>query len=155
MNAFIVKLKARSHADLVATETAPQLQHQCKVQSHRAAQSNWGTPQFDPRKMLWGMRRGNCVARQTVASIGADANRPMGPRLLAVQTNPDWPLPPPICHLARMFEQAGIPSAKDRAREVWILSEGAMVLALIHGDRGYIRTAAARRLLTGGDNRRA
>ena len=33
--------------------------------------------------MLWGMRRGDCVARQTVnramASIGAHANRPMEP----------------------------------------------------------------------------
>jgi hypothetical protein len=33
--------------------------------------------------MLWGMRRGNCIGRQTVnramASIGADANRPMEP----------------------------------------------------------------------------
>src|SRR5262245_64575782 len=35
------------------------------------------------RKMLWGMRRGSCVGRQSVnramASIGADANRPMEP----------------------------------------------------------------------------
>jgi AcrR family transcriptional regulator len=60
-------------------------------------------------------------------------------------------------HLASLLEQAGIASAKDRAREIWLLSEGAMVLVLIHGDRGYIRTAseAARRLLTGRHKRSA
>jgi AcrR family transcriptional regulator len=59
-------------------------------------------------------------------------------------------------HLANLLEQAGIASAKDRAREVWLLSEGAMVLVLIHGDRSYIRTAAeaARRLLAGRPKRR-
>jgi AcrR family transcriptional regulator len=60
-------------------------------------------------------------------------------------------------HLADLLEQAGIASAKERAREIWLLSEGAMVLVLIHGDRGYIRTAAeaARRLLVGRHKRRA
>jgi AcrR family transcriptional regulator len=60
-------------------------------------------------------------------------------------------------HLANLLEQAGVASAKDRAREVWLLSEGAMVLVLIHGDRSYIRTAAeaARRLLAGQHKRRA
>jgi AcrR family transcriptional regulator len=60
-------------------------------------------------------------------------------------------------HLASLLEQAGIASAKDRAREIWLLSEGAMVLVLIHGDRGYIRTAseAARRLLAGRHKRSA
>ena len=60
-------------------------------------------------------------------------------------------------HLANLLEQAGVASAKDRAREVWLLSEGAMVLVLIHGDRSYIRTAAeaAQRLLAGRPKRRA
>ena len=60
-------------------------------------------------------------------------------------------------YLANLLEQAGIASAKDRAREIWLLSEGAMVLVLIHGDRGYIRSAAeaARRLLAGRHKRRA
>jgi AcrR family transcriptional regulator len=54
-------------------------------------------------------------------------------------------------HLADLLAKAGVASAKDRAREIWILSEGAMVLLLIHGDRNYIRAAAgaARRLLSG------
>jgi AcrR family transcriptional regulator len=46
-------------------------------------------------------------------------------------------------HLADLLAKAGVASAKERAREVWILSEGAMVLVLIHGDRSYIRAAAA------------
>jgi AcrR family transcriptional regulator len=60
-------------------------------------------------------------------------------------------------HLATLLEQAGVPDAKERAREVWLLCEGAMVLLLIHGDRGYIRTAqeAARRLLARPLNRKA
>jgi AcrR family transcriptional regulator len=60
-------------------------------------------------------------------------------------------------HLANLLEQAGIASAKERAREVWLLSEGAMVLVLIHGDRSYIRTAAeaAQRLLAARTKRRA
>jgi glutamate racemase len=54
-------------------------------------------------------------------------------------------------HLASLFERAGVASAKVRAREIWLLSEGAMVLVMIHGDRSYIRVAAeaARTLLSG------
>jgi AcrR family transcriptional regulator len=37
---------------------------------------------------------------------------------------------------------AGISSPCDRAREVMLLMEGAMVLMLIHGDRGYAEAAA-------------
>jgi AcrR family transcriptional regulator len=37
---------------------------------------------------------------------------------------------------------AGISSPCDRAREVMLLMEGAMVLMLIHGDRGYAKAAA-------------
>ena len=53
-------------------------------------------------------------------------------------------------HLASLFERAGVASAKVRAREIWLLSEGAMVLVMIHGDRSYIRVAAeaARTLLS-------
>jgi AcrR family transcriptional regulator len=60
-------------------------------------------------------------------------------------------------HLADLLAKAGVASAKERAREVWILSEGAMVLVLIHGDRSYIRAAAAaaRTLLSGGAKRSA
>jgi AcrR family transcriptional regulator len=58
-------------------------------------------------------------------------------------------------HLAKLLDEAGIASAKERAREVWLLTEGAMVLLLIHGDRGYIRAAAeaAARLLSFGGTR--
>lgn len=60
-------------------------------------------------------------------------------------------------HLAGLLEQAGIASPRDRAREVWLLSEGAMVLVLIHGDRSYIRSAAeaAARLLSKGNRAKA
>lgn len=60
-------------------------------------------------------------------------------------------------HLADMLERAGVSCASDRAREIWLLSEGAMVLALIHGDRSYIRTAAeaACKLLSVREKRRA
>ena len=53
-------------------------------------------------------------------------------------------------HLAQLLAAAGIPAAKYRARELWLLFEGAMVLALIHGDRAYIGAAseAARILLS-------
>jgi hypothetical protein len=37
---------------------------------------------------------------------------------------------------------AQIASPCDRAREVMLLMEGAMVLMLIHGDRGYAKAAA-------------
>jgi len=48
-----------------------------------------------------------------------------------------------------LLEQAGIPSATERAREIMLLWEGAMTLTLIHADHGYIRAAAeaAKRLL--------
>jgi AcrR family transcriptional regulator len=35
------------------------------------------------------------------------------------------------------------PSARERAREIMLLTEGAMALMLIHGDRSYAATAAA------------
>lgn len=45
-------------------------------------------------------------------------------------------------HLASLLERAGVGSPADRAREISLLSEGAMVLVHIHGDRSYIRAAA-------------
>jgi AcrR family transcriptional regulator len=52
-------------------------------------------------------------------------------------------------HLAALFAKAGVRSPRDRAREVWLLSEGAISLILVHGDRGYAATAAkaAKRLI--------
>jgi AcrR family transcriptional regulator len=44
--------------------------------------------------------------------------------------------------LADALAAARISSPCDRAREVMLLMEGAMVLMLIHGDRGYAETAA-------------
>jgi hypothetical protein len=54
-------------------------------------------------------------------------------------------------HLAQLLAGAGIAAPDDRARELWLLFEGAMVLALIHGDRAYIGAAseAAKTLLSG------
>jgi len=45
-------------------------------------------------------------------------------------------------HLAEVFAKAGIEPARDRAREIWLLSEGAISLMLVHGDRGYAAAAA-------------
>ena len=52
-------------------------------------------------------------------------------------------------HLARRLAEHGISQAPKRAREIWMLAEGAMVMILIHGDRSYARSAAlaAKRLL--------
>ncbi len=51
--------------------------------------------------------------------------------------------------LGDLFVQAKIPAARDRAREVWLLSEGAIALILITGDRKYANAAAtaAKRLI--------
>lgn len=51
-----------------------------------------------------------------------------------------------------ILEAAGLPSPKDRAREIMLLWEGGMTLTLIHADRRYILAAAeaARRLLETG-----
>src|SRR5262245_21970269 len=52
-------------------------------------------------------------------------------------------------HLATLFAKAGVPSPRETAREVWLLSEGAISLILVHGDRGYAAAAAkaAKRLI--------
>jgi AcrR family transcriptional regulator len=52
-------------------------------------------------------------------------------------------------HLAEVLSRAGIRQARHRAREIWLLCEGAMVMMLIHGERNYATAAAqaAKRLL--------
>jgi hypothetical protein len=38
--------------------------------------------------------------------------------------------------------KTGVASPKERAREIWLLSEGAISMILIHGDRSYASAAA-------------
>jgi AcrR family transcriptional regulator len=45
--------------------------------------------------------------------------------------------------LAAVLARAGLASPRDRAREIWLLSEGAISLILVHGDRRYALAAAA------------
>ena len=44
-------------------------------------------------------------------------------------------------YIAEILEDADVASPHDRAREIWLLAEGAMVLMLIHGDRRYADAA--------------
>lgn len=46
-------------------------------------------------------------------------------------------------HLAELLERAGVEQPCERAREIWLLSEGAISLILVHGDRSYAAAAAA------------
>jgi AcrR family transcriptional regulator len=52
-------------------------------------------------------------------------------------------------HLAALLAKTNIQSPRELAREIWLLSEGAISLILVHGDRGYAAAAAkaAKRLL--------
>ena len=52
-------------------------------------------------------------------------------------------------NLAELLSKAGVRSSRERAREIWLLAEGAMALILIHGDRSYAKSAsrAAKQLL--------
>ena len=52
-------------------------------------------------------------------------------------------------YLAELLERAGVEQPHERAREIWLLSEGAISLILVHGDRSYAAAAAtaAKRLL--------
>ena len=52
-------------------------------------------------------------------------------------------------HLAEVLDRARVPKPQERAREIWLLSEGAISLMLVHGDRKYAgaAAAAAKRLL--------
>jgi AcrR family transcriptional regulator len=45
-------------------------------------------------------------------------------------------------HLAELLARSGVERAAEIAREVWLLSEGAISLILVHGDRGYAAAAA-------------
>lgn len=44
-------------------------------------------------------------------------------------------------HVANALAEAGLNKAKARARKLWIIAEGAMVLMLIHNDRSYCEAA--------------
>lgn len=44
--------------------------------------------------------------------------------------------------LADLLENSGVARSKELARAVWLLSEGAISLILVHGDRGYSRAAS-------------
>ena len=52
-------------------------------------------------------------------------------------------------HFAEVLARAGVDRPAELAREIWLLSEGAISLILVHGDRRYAASAAeaARRLL--------
>ena len=45
-------------------------------------------------------------------------------------------------YFAELLARANVEAAQDRAREVFLLCEGAMALILIHGDRRYATAAA-------------
>jgi AcrR family transcriptional regulator len=44
--------------------------------------------------------------------------------------------------LADLLAESGVAQARELARAVWLLSEGAISLILVHGDRGYAAAAA-------------
>ena len=52
-------------------------------------------------------------------------------------------------HLAEVLAKAHVAAPRERAREIWLLSEGAISLMLVHGDRSYAAAAAkaAKRLI--------
>ncbi|MHC2337980.1 TetR/AcrR family transcriptional regulator [Bradyrhizobium sp. USDA 4454] len=58
--------------------------------------------------------------------------------------------------LGALLKRAGVYDAHRRAREIWLLSEGAISLMLVHGDRAYATAAAdaAKRLLRSSSRRR-
>jgi AcrR family transcriptional regulator len=45
--------------------------------------------------------------------------------------------------LAGLLEQAGVAQPRECAREIWLLSEGAISSILVHGDRSYAAAASA------------
>jgi AcrR family transcriptional regulator len=49
--------------------------------------------------------------------------------------------------LADLLAESGVAQARELARAVWLLSEGAISLILVHGDRGYA-TAASKAAMT-------
>ena len=52
-------------------------------------------------------------------------------------------------HIAEVLAKANVAAPRERAREIWLLSEGAISLMLVHGDRRYAAAAAeaAKRLI--------
>jgi AcrR family transcriptional regulator len=44
--------------------------------------------------------------------------------------------------LADLLAESGVEQAKELARAIWLLSEGAISLILVHGDRGYSAAAS-------------
>ena len=44
--------------------------------------------------------------------------------------------------LAELLERSGVQQAGELARAIWLLSEGAISLILVHGDRGYSAAAS-------------
>jgi AcrR family transcriptional regulator len=52
-------------------------------------------------------------------------------------------------HFTEMLAKAGVAHPRETAREIWLLSEGAISLILVHRDRGYAAAAAqaARKLI--------
>jgi hypothetical protein len=58
-------------------------------------------------------------------------------------------------YIASLLAKANVVSPRDRAREIQLLTEGAMVMILIHGDRSYAdaAAAAAKRLLGAQESR--
>ncbi len=56
-------------------------------------------------------------------------------------------------HFARVLAKANVAAPRERAREIWLLSEGAISLMLVHGDRRYAAAAAqaAKRLIRSTD----
>ncbi len=45
-------------------------------------------------------------------------------------------------HFADVLRKAGVARPRERARAIWLLSEGAISLMLVHNDRSYVRAAA-------------
>jgi hypothetical protein len=56
-------------------------------------------------------------------------------------------------HFARVLAKANVAAPRERAREIWLLSEGAISLMLVHGDRRYAAAVAqaAKRLIRSTD----
>jgi AcrR family transcriptional regulator len=44
--------------------------------------------------------------------------------------------------LAELLAKSGVERSKELARAIWLLSEGAISLILVHGDRGYATAAS-------------
>ena len=59
-------------------------------------------------------------------------------------------------HFAEVLARAGVERPRETAREIWLLSEGAISLILVHRDRGYAAAAAiaAKKLIAYGRKKR-